>query len=140
MFSWMCVCVRAGMCVYVCVCACGHVCMCACVCVRVCVCAYVWVCVCVCLFFIEGRNALCTVGNYGPVCRSVLDVPTKTPTSSSLAFRCPRGTAAKHYFAGTASAVQLLYIFRFFIVRYAEPLLLVSSPSCAPAPLLGFSS
>ena len=74
---------------------------------------------------------------YVPVYPTVLDVPTKTPTSSSLAFRCPRGTAAKHYFAGAASAVQLFHIFRFLNVRYGEPLLLVSSSSCAPAPLLG---
>ena len=76
---------------------------------------------------------------YVPVCRTVLDVPPQIPTLSSLAFDCPRGTAAKHYFAGAASAVQLSHIFSFLIVRYGEPLLLVSTFSCAPAPLLGVS-
>ena len=102
-------CKSASVCVCVCMCVCVYVSVCVCVCVCVSVC----VCVCVCVFFFEEGNALCTVGDYVPVCRTALDVPTKTPTSSSLAFRCPRGTAAKHYFA-TASAVQLFHIFRFF--------------------------
>ena len=70
-----------------------------------------------------------------PVCRTVLDVLTKIP--SSLAFHCFRETAAN--FAGAASAVQLFHIFSFLFVCYGEPLLLVSS-FCAPAPLLGVSS
>ena len=75
-----------------------------------------------------------------PVCQTVLDVPTKTLTSLSLAFRYPRGTAAKHYFAGAASAVQLVHIFSFLMLCYGEPLLSVSSSFCAPVPLLGVSS
>ena len=77
---------------------------------------------------------------YVPVRRTVLDLPTKTPTSSSLAFRCPRGTAAKHYFSGAATAVQLFHIVSILIVRYGEPLLLIFSASCTPARLLGVSS
>ena len=56
--------------------------------------------VCECVFFREDKcfmhRRYCV-----PVWRTVLDVPTNTLISSSLAFRCPRGTA-KHYFAGVA--------------------------------------
>ena len=72
-----------------------------------------------------------------PVRRTVLDVSTKTLTSSKLALHCPRRTAAKHYFAGAASAIQLFFIFIFLFVSYGEPLSLVSSSFCAPFPFLG---
>ena len=54
-------------------------------------------------FFIGGGKALCTV----VLCTrmsAVMDVPTKTLTSSSLCFRCSCGTTAKHYFARAATA------------------------------------
>ena len=54
-----------------------------------------------------------------------------------MALHCPSGTAAKHYFAGSGLAVQFFLISSFLIVSNGEPLLLVSSSLCAPAPLLG---
>ena len=47
---FMCVCVRARVCLWECVCgyACVRVCVCACVCACVCVCVCMCVCVCVC--------------------------------------------------------------------------------------------
>ena len=59
--------------------------------VYVCLWLYVYVCMRLC-FFLGWGNALC-IG--GTVCRTVMDGPSQTVTSSSLAFCCSRGTAAK---------------------------------------------
>ena len=55
---------------------------------------------CVCMFFLFF---FFFKGSVYPCVRTVLDVLTQT--SSSLAFLCPRGTTAKHYFASVATAV-----------------------------------
>ena len=57
----------------------------------------VCVCVCVCVSFVGGRKYFMHRRYCIPVCRTVL-------TSLSLAFRCSRGTIAKHYFARAATA------------------------------------
>ena len=89
-------------------------------------CVYVCVRACVCVCILGRGKCFMHCRNCVPVCRTVLDAPTKPLTLSSLAFLCPRGTAAKHYFAEAASAVQLFHIFSFRIVCNGEPLLLVS--------------
>ena len=45
------------------------------------------------------------------VCRTILDVPTKTLTSLLLTFRWPRVTTAKHNFPRAATAVYLFHDF-----------------------------
>ncbi len=57
---YVCVCVRARVCVYVCVCARACVCVCPCmrVCVCVCPCMRVCVCVCVCVCVIMQFSLL----------------------------------------------------------------------------------